>query len=272
MSLPDDETRDPQDQDNLQPEEDGAGWTEESLGLGDDPMGDSLFDPSLLADSPDAEGVSPNDESGETLDFAAPAGSESGIAFQAMGMDDDAAEAADESDADEASESLDFAAPVDTESGLAFQAMGMDDEVAEAADADEAGESLDFAAPADAESGVAFGAMGADDDNAADTEGDEFLAGVAGDLDTFGGAGVDVDAHVSGVDDDEFDKEPTKGLFQRILCAVGGTDPYTVLMGIALVALLCGILFFYLELASYDFDFGAEKAKQLVGLAGFGWL
>ncbi len=68
--------------------------------------------------------------------------------------------------------------------------------------------------------------------------------------------------------EDQDEKEGVAARLQRVLAVVATTDPYTVLLGIALFALLLGVLFFYLELSAYNFDIGAERARQLVGALG----
>ena len=241
MSFPDDETRDPLD--NQQPEEFEAGTPDDSMGLDEDFAEQSRFDAEMpdLDDMPEISDDGFGDVSGATAD----------------GVD----------------ETVEFAAPAETESGIAFQAMGMDEESAVVAGVDESEESLDFAAPAESESGIAFQATGIEEEGEGG-EGDDFLAGIAEDMGDFGAAKVDVETSKEediNVDEEE-EKQPAGKRVQKVLAAVAGTDPYTVLMGIALLALMCGVLFFYLELSAYDFDIMAEKAKQLVGAVNLGWL
>lgn len=149
---------------------------------------------------------------------------------------------------------------------------------------DETDAEVDFAAPAEMESSIGFESMEFGDESVAmqeEASGDEpsaeFDAGVA----EFGvGEGLDE----SGDESDESAEAEEEAApedvapagfgerLRRVMAAVGKSDPYTVLMGIALIALLFGILFFYLELSAYNFDIGAERAKQLVGALGLGWL
>ncbi len=136
-------------------------------------------------------------------------------------------------------------------------------------------ETLDFAAPADMESGIGFQSM----DSAGGTEvpeqaaGDELFAGFADGTDEFAAEKAETgDQDEAAEDAQEEGKEKPGQRVQRIVAAIGKSDPYTVLMGIALLALLAGILFFYMELSSYNFDIWAERARQLFGTLSFGWL
>lgn len=148
-------------------------------------------------------------------------------------------------------------------------------------------ETLDFAAPADMESGIGFEAMGAEGDEQAEVEeqieveeqveveervevdtpaGDELLPDFAAGDDEFG---AEKAADETGEPEEEAEpkKKPAERV-QGVLAAIGKSDPYTVLLGIALVALLTGIFFFYMELSAYNFDIWAERAKQLFGSMG----
>ncbi len=181
-------------------------------------------------------------------------------------------------EADVSGESLFGSELLDAE-GVADESPVSNDADAVASPADESDETLEFAAPAEMESGIGFEAMEPTGEAGEESEpsGDEFLAGLG---DGVGGFAIDKadddsvqdekDAEEEDAEEDE--KKQSGKRVQRVLAAVGGTDPYTVLMGIALLALLFGVLFFYLELANYDFDIGAEKAKQLIGSLGLGWL
>jgi len=55
-------------------------------------------------------------------------------------------------------------------------------------------------------------------------------------------------------------KKPRVSLSERL----EKVNPYTVLLGLAILALLAGILCLYLELDTYKFDTKAEEAKTLV--------
>lgn len=59
----------------------------------------------------------------------------------------------------------------------------------------------------------------------------------------------------------EDDSEEKKG---GVLAALAEASPYTVVLGLALAAIVIGTLFLLLELSRYDFDFKATKAKQMV--------
>ncbi|MDY0169640.1 MAG: hypothetical protein RBS80_24065 [Thermoguttaceae bacterium] len=215
MSLPDDETREPDD--FLIPEEDNGDLPDEQLGFTGDPEAEPDF-----AKDPDA-------------DFS-------------MGIEPDAEDV-----------------PVADEAEVA------------AAPADGIDETLEFAAPAEMESGIGFDSIAPEGDAAEEPgegAGENILAGLGGLPEEAGEFALDEGGEELGEEDeleDESGKKPAKRA-QRILAAIGGSDPYTVLMGIALLALLFGILFFVLELSAYNFDIGAERAKQLVGSLGFGWL
>lgn len=142
--------------------------------------------------------------------------------------------------------------------------------------AEGADETIDFAAPAEMESGIAFDSVDSPDEDGEPEEpgGDEFLAGLAGAAEEAGETeefGVEK-ADERDEESQQEEKEKPAKRAQRILTAIGESDPYTILMGIALLALLFGILFFYLELSAYNFDIGAQRAKQLVGALDFGWL
>ncbi len=210
MSLPDDEIREPED--NMGQAEDRAHLPEEQAGASPDLEAEDVHDSSSDFDLSEAEFGADDATTGEEMEVAV--------------------EGADES--------IDFAAPAETESGVAL-------------DFDLAGEP-------------------GEPDEAA---GDDALAGPAGLAEESEPFDVEKAEDEAGEDeeeaDDEDQKKPAKRA-QRILAAIGQSDPYTVLMGIALLALLFGILFFYLELSAYNFDIGAERAKQLVGSLGFGWL
>jgi len=139
------------------------------------------------------------------------------------------------------------------------------------------GETIEFAAPAETESGIAFESMelageAVEEEVVEQTIEQEQFAGAADEVNVFGMGGPD-DETSEDEDAPAEDEEARPGKrAQRLLAAFSETDPYTVLMGIALFALLLGILFFYLELSAYNFDIGAERAKQLVGALGFPWL
>ncbi len=136
-------------------------------------------------------------------------------------------------------------------------------------------ETLDFAAPADMESGIGFEAMGAEGEEQAEVEeqsetpaGDDLLPDFAAGDDEFG---AEKAADETGKPEEEAEAEPKKKPAERVqgvLAAIGKSDPYTVLLGIALVALLTGVFFFYMELSAYNFDIWAERAKQLFGSMG----
>lgn len=211
MSLPEDEIREPED--NMDQTEDRNELPEEQADAGPDPEPEDVHDGSSDFDLSEAEFGADDAAGGEEMEVAV--------------------EGADES--------IDFAAPAETESGVALDSMDLGGEGGEA----------DEAAGEDALAG---------------------LAGLAEESEPFDvqKAGDESDEDEGEAKDDD-QKKPAKRA-QRILAAIGGSDPYTVLMGIALLALLFGILFFYLELATYNFDIGAERAKQLVGSLGFGWL
>ncbi len=215
MSLPDDETREPDD--FLTSEEDNADLPGEQLGF----TGDPEAEPDVAKD-PDA-------------DFS-------------MGIEPDAEDV-----------------PVADEAEVA------------ATPADGIDETFEFAAPAEMESGIGFDSIAPEGDageEPGEAAGEEILAGLGGlseEADEFSLDKGDEEASEEEELEDEGGKKPAKRA-QRILAAIGGSDPYTVLMGIALLALLFGILFFVLELSAYDFDIGAERAKQLVGSLGFAWL
>lgn len=183
-------------------------------------------------------------------------------------------------EADVSDESL-FDSELQGAEGVAEESLVGDDADLTAAPADETDETLEFAAPAEMESGIGFEAMEPTGEAAEESESsidesepstDGFLAGLAGDAGDFAIEGAEAESAEDEEDVEEDERKQPGKRVQRVLAAVGGTDPYTVLMGIALLALLFGILFFYLELATYDFDIGAEKAKQLVGSLGLGWL
>lgn len=130
-------------------------------------------------------------------------------------------------------------------------------------------ETLDFAAPADMESGIGVEAMGAEGEEQAEMPEDEEPV-----LD-FGAGGAEVGAEKAadeaGEPQEEAETTPKKKPAERvqgILAAMGKSDPYTVLLGIALVVLLTGVFFFYMELSTYNFDIWAERAKQLFGSMG----
>ena len=55
------------------------------------------------------------------------------------------------------------------------------------------------------------------------------------------------------------DKSEEKG---GLLKALGSASPYTVMLGLAVAAILTAILFLLLELRAYDFDVKAEGARQ----------
>ncbi len=56
---------------------------------------------------------------------------------------------------------------------------------------------------------------------------------------------------------------PSEGLLVRLQ----RTSPYTVLLGLSLLALLIGALFFILELAAYNLDWSATEGKQKAAAA-----
>jgi len=138
---------------------------------------------------------------------------------------------------------------------------------------DESDETVDFAAPAEMESGIAFQSMESADEVADEAEG----AADEEPLPDFGDQPGDVGmekAEDEGAEagEEEEDEEAPESRARRVLAAIGQSDPYTVMMGIALLALLIGTLFFIRELSAYNFDVGAERGRQLVGALGFGWL
>ena len=183
-------------------------------------------------------------------------------------------------EADVSDESL-FDSELFGAAGVADESPVGDDTDLAAATAGETDETLEFAAPAEMESGIGFEAMAPTGEAGEESESsidesepsaDGFLAGLADGAGDFAIEGAEEGSDEGEEETDETQRKQPGKRIQRLVAAVGGTDPYTVLMGIALLALLFGILFFYLELATYDFDIGAEKAKQLVGSLGLGWL
>ncbi len=123
-------------------------------------------------------------------------------------------------------------------------------------------ETLDFAAPADMESGIGFQAMGAEAEGEADRPaGDELLPDFAAGTDEFGAERAEEEADEPGQKAEQKPKKKSGQRFKGVLAALGKSDPYTVLMGLALLALIVGTLFFYFELSAYNFDIGAGRAN-----------
>ncbi len=66
------------------------------------------------------------------------------------------------------------------------------------------------------------------------------------------------------IDDGRPRKEPS-----RIFEVLANAEPYTVMLGVALLAVLIAIFCLWMELHSYDYDIGAKGSKQtaMVGSA-----
>lgn len=65
--------------------------------------------------------------------------------------------------------------------------------------------------------------------------------------------------------------EPSAGPEESLWQRLAKTSPYTVLLGLSLLALLIGALFFVLELRLYNYDMGAKEAKQRVMAPSASW-
>jgi hypothetical protein len=60
---------------------------------------------------------------------------------------------------------------------------------------------------------------------------------------------------------------PAKSKFKNLLANLSTAEPFTVLLGLAVAALLIAILFCLVELGRYGFDLGAKKAKSTAAIS-----
>ncbi len=153
----------------------------------------------------------------------------------------------------------DFGLPEEDAIGPVFA----DDEESDAAMPDfgvpgseEGGAEPDFAMPAEQPAFGASMAEGADDE--------PFVAGAADDM---GEAEPAVAAKGKKGKKKKSKAAKPKKAGKPLLERIAEASPYTVMLGISLVALIAAVVFLAIELNRYDFDLEAEQAKQTVRAA-----
>ena len=77
-------------------------------------------------------------------------------------------------------------------------------------------------------------------------------------IDTSGEKPSEPEEPVAETPEEEAEAEEKEGFLQKLAKA----NPYVVLLGVSLGAILLALLFLFMELAGYDFDIKAKKGKE----------